>query len=92
MYLAASERRKRKQAPVDDNDALAELNDRASTKTQKTVSAVFPALGTAKLDDFDSVERAVNEALRAIDRVRRRLIWGETAASKSAPRTRRAKR
>jgi hypothetical protein len=93
VFFAASERRKRRHVKVNDNAVLAELRDRASTDAQKTVAAVFPVLGTASLDDFESVEGAVNEALRAIDRVRRRLIWGEAAVStsKSAPRARRAK-
>jgi hypothetical protein len=81
VFWAASERRKRKQADVDDHDALAELRDRASTVAQKTVAVMLPALGATSLDDFEAVERGVNDALRAIDRIRRRLIWGETDAS-----------
>jgi hypothetical protein len=78
VFWAASERRKRKKSNVDDNEAPADLRDRASTEAQKTVAAVFHTLGTTSLDDFDAVERGVNDALRAIDRVRRRLIWGES--------------
>ena len=82
VFWAASERRKRKrrrkrkQADADNDDALGDLSDRASTEAQKKVAAVFPKLATS-LDDFEAVQSAVNEALRAIDRVRRRLIWGE---------------
>jgi hypothetical protein len=92
LFFVASERRKRTHPKLEDTDALSEVRDRDSTEVQKKVAAVFPALGGTSLDDFDAVQGSVDDALRAIDRERRRLIRGNGASAKSAPRTRRQKR
>jgi hypothetical protein len=85
QVLWAAQRRKRSTTErVDDEegDELArfdEIRDRMTSEAQQQLAGILPAVGRAPLDDYDAVLRVVTEALRAIDCVRRRLIWTDSS-------------
>jgi len=60
-------------------DRFDEIRDRMTSEAQQQLAGILPAVGRVPLDDYDAVLRVVTEALRAIDRVRRRLIWTDSS-------------
>jgi hypothetical protein len=63
----------------DELDRFDEIGDRMTSEAQQQLAGILPAVGEAPLDDYDAVLRVVTEAMRAIDRVRHRLIWADSA-------------
>lgn len=86
QVLWAAARRERSMNPVeekqdDDLDQFDGTRERMASEAQQQLAVILPAVAAAPLDDHDAVLRIVTDALRAVDRARRRLIWTDSAST-----------
>lgn len=90
QVLWGAERRKRSAAPVSEQekgerDWMGEMHDRLSSEAQQQLAGILPTFAAVPLDDYDKVLGLVTETLRAIDRLRRRLIWADHSSMSHEP-------
>ncbi|HEX8407803.1 MAG TPA: hypothetical protein VF883_02995 [Thermoanaerobaculia bacterium] len=78
--------RRRRADRVDDEqegeaDRFDEIRERVTSEAQQQLASILPAVGTAPLDDYETVLRIVTAALRSIDQVRQRLLWSDSSST-----------